>query len=44
MDNPELEKLKAEAATVKGWFERNLNWLIAAGCLVIGIIIGHVVR
>lgn len=38
------EKFAAEAATVKGWFERNLNWLIAAGCLVIGIIIGHVVR
>lgn len=24
-----------------GWFERNLNWIIAVGCFVAGAIAGH---
>jgi hypothetical protein len=43
MDNPELEKLKAEAADAKGWFEKYLNYIVAVFCFALGVIVGHII-
>lgn len=34
-------QVQADLAIAKGWFERNLNWIIAGGCFVAGAIAGH---
>lgn len=39
----ELDKIKTEATAVKGWFERNLHYLINAGCFALGLIVRSLV-
>lgn len=33
--------METESTAIKGWFERNLNLIIAVGCFVAGAIAGH---
>lgn len=37
-------KVEAEYTLARGWVEKHLNWIIAVACLVLGAIVGHLIK